>query len=112
MVSVKDLQDVVDDLKGQASKRASDLLGEGRTEVRRAIGGHSDGTLLGMLGLGLVLGAIVGAALTLLFTPFSGIEARRRIGESVDKVRAGENAATNGSTRPVSPVGTPPYVSS
>ena len=29
MVTVKDLQDVVDELKGQASKRANDLLGEG-----------------------------------------------------------------------------------
>ena len=42
MVSVKDLQDVVDDLKVQAGKRASDLLGEGRTQVRTVVGGHSD----------------------------------------------------------------------
>ena len=113
MVSVKDLQDVVDDLKGQATKRASDLLGDGRTEVRRAVGAHSNGTLFGTLALGLVLGAIVGAALALLFAPFTGDEARRRIGESVDKVRAGDELkAGNGSTRPVSSVGTPPYVSS
>ena len=37
MVSVKDLQDVVDDLKGEASKRASDLFGEGKSEVRRVL---------------------------------------------------------------------------
>jgi YtxH-like protein len=113
MVSVKDLQDVVDDLKGQAGKRASELFGDSKSEVRRAIGGHSDGTLLGVLGLGLVLGAIVGAAIALLFTPFSGDETRRRLGESVDKVRSSdEMKAGNGSTRPVSAVGTPPYVSS
>ena len=110
MVSVKDLQDVVDDLKGQATKRASDLLGDSKTEVRRVVGGHSDGTLLGMLGLGLVLGAIVGAALALLFTPFSGDEARRKISEQVDKVRPTEPSMTNGSPRPTS-VSSTPYVS-
>ena len=120
MVSVKDRQDVVDDLKGQASKRANDLLeegtkranelfGEGKTEVRRAVGGHSDGAIVGTLALGLLLGAIVGAAIALLFAPFPGDEARRRLSESVEKVRTTEPAtkAGNGSTRPVSTVGSP-----
>ena len=118
MVSVKELQDLVDDLRGQAAKRASDLMGEstkrandllseGKGEVRRAVGGHSDGTLVGTLALGLVLGAIVGAAIALLFAPFTGDEARRRLGESVEKVRPTEPATKggNGSTRPVSTVG-------
>src|SRR5947209_10270619 len=118
MVSVKDLQDVVDDLKGQASKRANDLLeegtkranelfGEGKTELRRAVGGPSDGAIVGTLALGLLLGAIVGAAIALLFAPFPGDEARRRLSESVEKVRTTEPAAKagNGSTRPVSTVG-------
>ncbi|OLC20120.1 MAG: hypothetical protein AUH33_04300 [Chloroflexi bacterium 13_1_40CM_68_21] len=108
---MKDLQDVVDELKGQASKRAADLLGEGKTEVRRAIGGHSDATLLGMFGLGIVLGAIVGAALAFLFTPFSGDETRRKISEQVEKVRATEPAMTNGSPRPAA-VGSTPHVAS
>src|SRR4030088_625642 len=127
MVSVKDLQDVVDELKGQASKRANDLLGEGtkrandlfgdgKSEVRRAVGGHSDGAIIGTLALGLLLGAIVGAAIALLFAPFTGDEERRRLGESVDKVRPTEPTgakAGNGSTRPVSTVGTSaPYASS
>ena len=126
MVSMKDLQDVVDELKGQASKRANDLLGEGskrandlfgegKSEVRRAVGGHSDGAIFGTPALGLVLGAIVGAAIALLFAPFTGDEARRRLSESVDKVRPTEPAtkAGNGSTRPVSSVGTnAPYASS
>jgi len=126
MVTVKELQDVVDDLKDQASKRASDLFGEGtkrandlfgegKGEVRRAVGGHSDGAIFGTLALGLVLGAIVGAAIALLFAPFTGDEARRRLSESVDKVRPTEPAtkAANGSTRPVSSVGTnAPYASS
>jgi YtxH-like protein len=125
MVSVKDLQDVVDDLKGQATKRANDLLGEGtkrandlfgegKGEVRRAVGGHSDGAIFGTLALGLLLGAIVGAAIALLFAPFTGDEARRRLSESVEKVRPGEPAtkAGNGSTRPVSSVGSAQYPSS
>jgi hypothetical protein len=126
MVTVKDLQDVVDELKGQASKRANDLLGEGtkrandlfgegKSEVRRAVGGHSDGAIFGTLALGLVLGAIVGAAIALLFAPFTGDEARRRLSESVDKVRPADSTtkAGNGSTRPVSGVGTTtPYASS
>ncbi len=118
MVSVKELQDLVDDLRGQAAKRANDLLGEGtkranemfgegKSEVRRVVGGHSDGALFGTLALGLVLGAIVGAAIALLFAPFTGDEARRRLGESVEKVRPSEPAAKdgNGSTRPVSTIG-------
>ena len=122
MVSVKDLQDVVDELKGQASKRASDLLGEGtkrandlfgdsKNEVRRAVGGHSDGALFGTLALGLVLGAIVGAGIALLFAPFTGDEARRRLSESVEKVRPTDTTtkAGNGSTRPVSTVGSSTY---
>jgi hypothetical protein len=125
MVSVKELQDIVDDLRGQAAKRANDLMGEGtkranelfgdgKSEVRRAVGGHSDGALFGTLALGLLLGAIVGAAIALLFAPFTGDEARRRLTESVEKVRPTEPAtkAGNGSTRPVSSVGSTPYPSS
>jgi hypothetical protein len=114
MVSVKDLQDVVDDLKGEATKRANDLFGEGKSEVRRVVGGHSDGAIFGTLALGLVLGAIVGAAIALLFAPFTGDEARRRLSESVDKVRPTESTtkAGNGSTRPVSTAGSSAYPSS
>jgi hypothetical protein len=114
MVSMKDLQDVVDDLKGQAGKRANDLFGEGKSEVRRAVGGHSDGAIFGTLALGLVLGAIVGAAIALLFAPFTGDEARRRLSENVDKIRPTEPAtkAGNGSTRPVSTAGSTPYTAS
>src|SRR5207302_1012379 len=114
MVSVKDLQDVVDDLRGQATKRANELLGEGKTEVRRAVGGHSDGTLFGTFALGLVLGAIVGAAIALRFAPFTGDEARRRLGESVEKVRTTVPVAKtgNGSTLPVASVGSTPHAAS
>jgi gas vesicle protein len=110
MVNVKDLQDVVDELKDQATKRATDLLSDSKSQVRSVVGGHSDGTVLGMLAVGLVLGAIVGAALALLFTPMSGQEARRKLGENVDRMRAGEPLPTNGS-RASTAAGTP-YVAS
>jgi hypothetical protein len=114
MASVKDLQDVVDELKGQATRRATDLFGEGKSEVRRVMGGHSDGAILGTLALGLVLGAVVGAAIALLFAPFTGDEARRRLGESVEKVHPSESATKggNGSTRPTPSVGSTPHASS
>src|SRR5207302_349918 len=38
MVSVKDLQDVVDDRRGQATNRANGVLGAGKTEGRRVVG--------------------------------------------------------------------------
>jgi hypothetical protein len=114
MVNVKDLQDVVDDLKDQAAKRASDLLSDSKSQVRGVVGGHSDSTLLTTFALGVVLGALVGAALSLLFTPMSGEEARRRIGQNVDKMRTGEPMGVgNGQSRPMSTVGSQsPYVSS
>ena len=115
MVNVKDLQEVVDDLKEQAAKRASDLLGEGKGQVRSAIGGHSDATVIGMFALGIVLGALVGAAISMLFTPISGEEARRKLGQNMERMRAGEpvGAGTNGAARPMSSVGSQsPYVSS
>ena len=117
MVNVKDLQDVVDDLKEQATKRASELIGDSKGQVRSAVGGHSDGTLIGTFALGIILGALVGAALSLLFTPMSGEEARRKLSENVDKMRTGEMAGAgvgNGTSRPMSTVGgsQSPYVSS
>ena len=76
MVSVKDLQDVVDDLKGQARKKAVNWIGEGRGQMRDVVGGHSDGAMFGVLALGLIVGCLAGAAIALLVTPVSGVEAR------------------------------------
>jgi hypothetical protein len=107
MVNVKDLQDVVDELKDQAGKRASELLGESKSQVRSAVGGHSDSELIGTLLLGIVLGAIIGAALSLLFSPMSGEEARRKLGENVDRMRGPEPVGGNGASRQPASVGTP-----
>jgi hypothetical protein len=91
-MAIRDLKldEIVSDIKQEAQKRASGLIGEGRAQARELVGGHSDGTVLTALAIGLVLGAVVGAAIALLATPFSGNEARRRIGERVDRMRSGE----------------------
>jgi YtxH-like protein len=112
MVNVKDLQEVVDDLKDQASKRATELLGDSKSQVRSVVGGHSDGELLATLALGLVLGAVIGAALSLLFSPMSGEEARRKLGQNVERMRAPEPIGGNGTSRQPTSVGGTPYVSS
>jgi gas vesicle protein len=57
-----------------------------------------------------LLGAIVDAAIASLFAPFTGDEARRRLSESVEKVRPTEaTKAGNGSTRPMTTVGSSTY---
>ena len=115
MVSVKDLQEVVDDLKGQAQKKAADWIGEGRGQMRDVVGGHSDGAMFGVLALGLIVGCLAGAAIALLVTPVSGVEARKRIGEQVVKAqqsRVPEELPTNGSTRSSSYTPASPYVAS
>ncbi len=116
MVSMKELQGVVDDLRDSATRKASDWIGEGRGQVRDVVGGRSDGALFGMFAVGLIVGCLAGAAIALIVTPFSGVEARRRLSDKVEKMQKqrteemastdgemaptiGEMAPTNGSTR-------------
>ena len=83
------LDEVVDDLRSQASKRFDDLVGEGRSQARRASGGHDDGAMFSVFTIGLLAGALVGAAVALLMTPVSGTDARRKLSDQVDKMRSG-----------------------
>lgn len=90
MNAIKDLKldDVLDDLRGQASKRIDDFISEGRKQARSAGGGHDDTALFSAFTLGILAGAIVGAAIALLVTPFSGMQARAKLSEKVDKLRS------------------------
>jgi len=108
------LDEVLDDLRAQASKRLDDVIGEGRSQARRAGGGHDDGTLFSVFTIGLLAGALVGAAVALLMTPVSGTAARRKLSDQVDKMRGGTAAPewerTTGNGTPASGAYTSPSV--
>jgi predicted acylesterase/phospholipase RssA len=90
MNALKDLKldDVFDDLRSQASKRIDDMLADGRKQARKAAGRHDDTALFSAFTVGILAGAIVGAAIALLMTPFSGEQARAKLSERVDKIRS------------------------
>lgn len=89
MNAIKDLKldDLLDDLRSQASKRIDDLVSDGRKQARRAGGGHDDTALFSAFTLGILAGAVVGAAIALLVTPYSGKQARAKLSEQVDRIR-------------------------
>src|SRR5256885_3707116 len=90
MNAIKDLKldEVLDDLRGQAMKRIDELISEGRKQARSAGGGHDDTALFSAFTLGILAGAVVGAAIALLATPFSGMQARAKLSEKGDKLRS------------------------
>ena len=100
MNAIKDLKldDVLDDLRSQATKRIDDLIAEGRKQARAAAGGHDDTALLSAFTFGILAGAIVGAAAALLVTPFSGRQARAKLSERVDKIRSDNVPSWNSET--------------
>ena len=98
MNALKDLKldDVFDDLRAQAGKRIDDLLSDGRKQARSAGGGHDDTALFSAFTVGILAGAVAGAAIALLLTPFSGEQARAKLSERVDKLRSDDQARASG----------------
>ena len=96
MNAMKDLKldDVLDDLRSQATKRIDDLISDGRKQARKAGGGHDDTALFSAFTIGILAGALAGAAIALLVTPFSGQQARAKLSERVDKMRSDSSAQT------------------
>jgi hypothetical protein len=92
MNAIKDLKldEMLDDLRVEAIKRVDDLITEGRKQARRAGGGHDNTALFSAFTLGILAGAIVGAAVALLITPFSGQQARAKLSHKMDKRRSDE----------------------
>ena len=92
MNAIRDLKldDVLDDLRSQATKRIDEFITEGRKQARHAGGGHDDTAVFSAFAVGILAGAIVGAAIALLVTPFSGQQARAKLGARVDKIRSDE----------------------
>jgi hypothetical protein len=100
MNAIKDLKldEVLDDLRAQAIKRVDDLMTEGRKQARSASGGHDDTALFSAFTLGILAGAIVGAAIALLITPFSGQQARAKLSAQVDKIRSDDTPGWDAGT--------------
>jgi hypothetical protein len=65
-----------------------DVVDELRRRARHAGGGHDTTTLFSVFTIGILAGAVVGAAIALLITPLSGRQARTKLSEKVDKLRA------------------------
>ncbi len=89
MATMKNLKldELLDDLKDEAGKRASGVFGEGRKQARRAVGAPDENAVPSAFILGLLVGVALGALIALLVTPLSGEQARRRITQQVDKAR-------------------------
>lgn len=84
-IDTNDVIELLDELRGVATKRGVELLGQGRHRARRALGAPEPGAVGGALVVGILLGAVAAAVLTLLATPWAGPEARRRISAEVEK---------------------------
>jgi len=104
MISARDLRDLFEDIRSEASKRASDFVSDTKmpdlSKMRDLskdlskieIGRRDDTPGIVWLGLGLVLGAVVGMAIALVAAPYPGQETRRRLAQQVDKMkRQGED---------------------
>jgi len=105
-MDLKDLKldEVLDEVRGAAVKRAAELLGEGRGQARRALGAHDNGAMFSVLTIGIVVGALVGAAVALLTTPASGSETRRKIADLRSRERAETwESASTGDGHPAAP---------
>jgi gas vesicle protein len=104
MVSTKELRDIFDDMKSEATKRAAQLINESNKRAGRAISESNIGRRSGppgllILGVGLVVGAVIGMVAAILASPYSGTQARAKITERVVKMRQQhEEAETNGHT--------------
>ncbi|MGH2378030.1 MAG: YtxH domain-containing protein [Candidatus Limnocylindria bacterium] len=95
-VDRKDVIELLDELRTIASKSATELLGSGKKNARRAIGAPGEGAVSMALIGGVVLGMMVGALLALVFSPFSRGEARERLTKEVSRIKERAPAAMRG----------------
>lgn len=91
MVNTKELREIVD----EATRRAADAMSEAKVP-QVTIGRRSENGLA-IFAAGLLLGAVAGLVLAFLVTPFSGEQARQKLGDRMDRVRRQrEEALANG----------------
>lgn len=87
MVSTKDLRDIFSDLTSEAGKRAGDAINKAELPDLSSIGRRSEPPGLLWFGIGLTVGAVIGMLAAFLATPYNGEQARKKLGEQVEKVR-------------------------
>jgi hypothetical protein len=98
MISAKDLRDAFEEMRGEASKRASDFMNDAKmpdlSKVKMSdlpkvsdFGRRNEPSGIVWLSLGLILGAVVGMAIALIAAPYPGEETRRRLSQQVDKMK-------------------------
>lgn len=86
-MNTNDVIELLDELRAIATKRGTELLGQGKHQARKAIGASDEGAVGGAFMFGILLGAAVAVVVTMLMTPMPGREARRRLTEEVERVR-------------------------
>lgn len=86
-MSRDDVVELLDELRLITTKSAGDLVTGGRKTARKAVGAPDEGAVPAALIGGIVVGLIVGALFALVFTPFSGTEARRRLTTEAERMR-------------------------
>jgi hypothetical protein len=86
-IDTNDVIELLDELRAIATKRGTELLGQGRREARRAIGAPGEGAVTWAFLVGILVGAATAAVATMLMSPMTGSEARRRLTEQADRVR-------------------------
>lgn len=88
MVSTKDLRDMFSDLTSEAGKRAGDAINKAELPDFSKIGRRNEPPGLLWFGIGLTVGAVIGMLAAFLATPYNGEQARKKLGEQVEKVKA------------------------
>ncbi len=86
-MTMNDVVDVLDELRGIAQKRGAEWLDRGKVEARRAIGAPDEGAVPTAFLVGILVGAAAAAIATMLLSPMPAPEARRRLTEQMDRVK-------------------------
>ena len=88
MISTKDLRDIFSDLTSEAGKQAKDVINKAEMPDLSNIGRRNEPPGLLWFGIGLTVGAVIGMLAAFLATPYNGEQARKKLGEQVEKVKS------------------------
>jgi len=86
-MSSNDVSDLLDELRGIATKRGLELIQQGRVQARKAIGAPDPSSVGSAFVIGIALGALAGAVVAALMTPMRGREARERLAREAEHMK-------------------------